>query len=330
MISMMRMSLFGALTLMALLLALMISPAWGSVAGVHSLHIPPGARANGLGETSVAIANDATAAWWNPAGLAFMRGRTLGLMHTQLVPDLANDIYYEYAGWVSHMSGWGSYSVNFIYLSYGKSYHTGDSPDVLDEFYSYEFSPSIAYGVQLGENTAIGLGLKYARVDLAPTRVILDFEGKGAGSSMGVDFGLLQRFGNLQLGAVVNNIGPNISFVNNEQSDPMPRHVKLGGAYTYYLPDNLGHLLFTADYNQMIVSGGPMILNGGSEFQYGNIFALRTGYVYDPDGDITDFTFGVGFQVGVGENRILFVDYANIPQASELDRVHRFSLELGF
>ncbi len=325
-----RTPLFARLTLLALLLTLMATPALGSVAGVHSLHIPPGARANGLGEASVAIANDATAAWWNPAGLAFMRGRTLGLMHSQLVPDLADDIYYEYAGWVSHMSGWGTYSLNLIYLSYGKSIHTGDSPEALDEFYSYEFSPSIAYGVQLGPNTAIGLGLKYARVDLAPERVILDFEGKGAGSSMGVDFGILQRFGDAQVGAVVNNIGPNISFVNNEQSDPMPRHVKVGGAYTYYLPDNLGHVLVTADYNKMIVTGGPTIINGGAEFQYGRIFALRTGYVSDPDGDIEDFTFGVGFQVSVGEGRDLFVDYANIPQASELDRVHRFSLELGF
>ena len=325
-----RTPLFARLTLLAMLLTLMATPALGSVAGVHSLHIPPGARANGLSEASVAIANDATAAWWNPAGLAFMRGRTLGLMHSQLVPDLADDIYYEYAGWVSHMSGWGTYSLNLIYLSYGKSIHTGDSPEALDEFYSYEFSPSIAYGVQLGPNTAIGLGLKYARVDLAPERVILDFEGKGAGSSMGVDFGILQRFGDAQLGAVVNNIGPNISFVNNEQSDPMPRHVKVGGAYTYYLPDNLGHVLVTADYNKMIVTGGPTIINGGAEFQYGRIFALRTGYVSDPDGDITDWTFGVGFQVSAGEGRELFVDYANIPQASELDRVHRFSLELGF
>ena len=184
--------------------------------------------------------------------------------------------------------------------------------------------------MQITDNTAIGLGLKYARVDLAPERVILDFEGKGAGSSMGVDFGILQRIGSIQLGAVVNNIGPNISFVNNEQSDPMPRHVKLGGAYTYYLPDNLGHVLLTADYSKMIVTGGPTIYNGGVEFQYANIFALRMGRVEDPDGDIQDWSFGVGFQVSAGEGRDLFVDYANIPQASELDRVHRFSLELGF
>ena len=67
-------------------------------AGVPSLIIPPGARPNGMGETFVAIADDATAAWWNPAGLAFLPDRNIALMHSQLVPDLASDVYYEFFG----------------------------------------------------------------------------------------------------------------------------------------------------------------------------------------------------------------------------------------
>jgi hypothetical protein len=41
-------------------------------AGAHCLIIPPSARANGLGQSYVAIADDATGIWWNPAGLAFV------------------------------------------------------------------------------------------------------------------------------------------------------------------------------------------------------------------------------------------------------------------
>jgi len=317
------------LTLLIPMLLLVAAPALASVAGVHSLQIPPGARANGLGEASVAIANDATAPWWNPAGLGFMKGRTLGLMHSQLVPDLAPDIYYEYLGWISHMEGWGSYSVSIIYLSYGKSVITEDSPEELGTFTSFEVVPTLSYGVQLSKDIAVGLSLKYARVDLAPEYAILDFEGKGAGTSMAVDFGALYRLGNTNFGAVVNNIGPNISFINNEQSDPLPRHVKMGVAHTYYLPENLGHVLATFDYSKMIVEGGPTTLHGGVEFQYSDIFALRVGRVEDPDGDITDFTYGAGFHVKWAE-RDIFFDYANIPQASDLERVHRLSLELLF
>ena len=66
-------------------------------AGAHSLIIPPGARANGLGQSYVAIADDATGIWWNPAGLAFVN-TSVDLMHSQLVPELASDVFYEYFG----------------------------------------------------------------------------------------------------------------------------------------------------------------------------------------------------------------------------------------
>ncbi|MCJ7813427.1 hypothetical protein MUP95_08970, partial [bacterium] len=41
-----------------------------SQAAVLFLMISPGARAAGMGEAFVALADDATAAYWNPAGLA--------------------------------------------------------------------------------------------------------------------------------------------------------------------------------------------------------------------------------------------------------------------
>ena len=42
-----------------------------SDAGAIFLLISPGARAGGMGEAQVAVANDAYASYWNPAGLAF-------------------------------------------------------------------------------------------------------------------------------------------------------------------------------------------------------------------------------------------------------------------
>jgi hypothetical protein len=40
-------------------------------------------------------------------------------------------------------------------------------------------------------------------------------------------------------------------------------------------------------------------------------------------------TFGGGFHVGMGGNEF-YLDYASVPQASDLDRVHRFSFEMLF
>ena len=46
-----------------------------SDAGAIFLLISPGARAGGMGEAQVAVANDAYASYWNPAGLAFLQWR---------------------------------------------------------------------------------------------------------------------------------------------------------------------------------------------------------------------------------------------------------------
>ncbi|MCP4548956.1 MAG: UPF0164 family protein [bacterium] len=314
--------------LTVLFMLVSVAPVMASIAGGQCLQIPPGARANGLGQAYVALADDATAAWWNPAGLGFHTGRTLGMMHSQLVPDLADDIYYEYAAFVHQKDGWGTYAISLIYLSYGESAITSTSSTVEGYFNSYEFSPAISYGVKLDENTSLGMGLKYVRVDLAPDTATHDINRDGAGSSVAIDIGLMRRLGMFNIGAVLSNFGPNISFIDEEQSDPMPRHFK-AGISAIPVVNEYGHLLATFDASKMLVDGGPFIANCGFEVQYTDVIALRMGYIYDQDGDIESFTFGGGVCVPLS-NKDLFIDYASVPQASELDRVHRFSLELHF
>ena len=67
-----------------------------SEAGAIFLLIAPGARAGGMGEAQVAVANDAYASYWNPAGLGFLDGQELALMHVNWLPGLADDLYYEF------------------------------------------------------------------------------------------------------------------------------------------------------------------------------------------------------------------------------------------
>ena len=72
-------------------------PLYGqSEAGAIFLLISPGARAGGMGEAQVAVANDAYASFWNPAGLAFLQGSEMALMHVNWLPNLADDMYYEF------------------------------------------------------------------------------------------------------------------------------------------------------------------------------------------------------------------------------------------
>ena len=70
-----------------------------SEAGSVFLLISPGARAGGMGEAQVAVANDAYASYWNPAGLAYQEGSELAFMHVNWLPNLADDMYYEFLGY---------------------------------------------------------------------------------------------------------------------------------------------------------------------------------------------------------------------------------------
>ena len=65
----------------------------GSEAGALFLLISPGARAGGMGEAQVAVANDAYASYWNPAGLAVLQGSEAALMHVNWLPNLVSDMF---------------------------------------------------------------------------------------------------------------------------------------------------------------------------------------------------------------------------------------------
>ena len=73
-------------------------------AAVPFLMIAPGARAGGMGEAGVAIASDATAIFWNPAGLAFQyedpdidyKGEA-SFMHVNWLPQFNfSDLFYDF------------------------------------------------------------------------------------------------------------------------------------------------------------------------------------------------------------------------------------------
>jgi hypothetical protein len=302
--------------------------------GVPSLTIPPGARPNGMGEAFAAVADDATASWWNVGGLSFMKNRNLAFMHSQLVPDLASDVYYEFLGYSSPAGDVGVWAVNLIYLTYGESIATDPAGTPLGTFTSWEGTLTGSFSMQLSENVGAGISMKFIRVDYAPEQYTQD-NVEGSGTSFAVDIGTLWKMPKqrLNIGLSVNNAGPNIAFIDREQSDPLPFTARLGTAWTP-VADEVSNLLVTLDVEQSLVwlidseveTRRSEIWHGGVEYRYVNLLAGRMGYVYDEDGDFSDFTYGLGF---IYKDK-LSLDYANVPQAQTLERVHRWSLYFTF
>lgn len=311
-----------------------------STSGAASLLITPGARADGMGRAFVALPTDATANWWNPAALALQEGRVVSLMHAQLVPDLADDVYYENIGYSMHLPGWGGVGLSFIYLGYGKSMATDEEGEELGYFTSYEISPQISIGTTLMDGLYAGTTLKYVRVSLAPEWALRGVEGggSGVGNTFGADLALLAQMKELipgipvpvNFGINVQNLGPKIAYIDEDQADPIGRNLKAGlGVQFINLPALTG--LVSYDFNKSLVySSEDPIHNAGAEVSYKDFFSGRVGYIYDKQGDITDPTFGLGFILPIGNSSKLAFDYASVPQAEVLDRVNKFSLSFAF
>ncbi len=78
-----------------------------------------GARALGMGGATVAGPYDATSAYWNPAGLSYIRGRQIQFMHAETFGSLLNHDYIGYASHNGRQTGLNSYGFYLYYLGGG-------------------------------------------------------------------------------------------------------------------------------------------------------------------------------------------------------------------
>ncbi len=310
-------------TVLAVLVGVSLSSVAHAQGTGRSLDIQPGARWNGMGAAGVAVADDATGAtWWNPAGLGFAERSAVELTYAQLVPGLATDVTYNYGTWVQPMEGWGAFGFGLVFLSYGQSEGADASGNSTGTFGSNEFSPALSYGTRLLPDLAVGATLKYIRIQLAPTSQ------SGVGSTFGLDLGALYKIpaARLNLGVNVQNLGPSVTFINEDQASPLSRNVRVGAAWTALQSKQLAFMI-VGDFNQSLVTNDFRVYNGGVEARYTDQIAGRLGYYDDPLGDIKDLTYGLGINW-----KKLSLDFAGIPQAKDsgLDYVKKITLGYRF
>jgi len=287
----------------------------------RSLDIQPGARQNGMGATGVAIADDATGVtWWNPAGLGFVTRSGVDLTYAQLVPGLATDVNYNYATFVKPTGGWGAFGVGLVFLSYGTSEGTDPFGNSTGTFTSNEVSPALSYGTKLLPDLAVGASLKYIRIQLAPQSQ------SGVGATFGLDLAALYRIpaARLNMGINVQNLGPSVTFINEDERSPLSRNVKAGMAWEAYSQEGFKALI-AADFDQSLVTDAFWQLHGGLELKYTDQVAGRVGYYYDPLGELEGLTYGIGLGW-----KGLAVDFGSIPQAKGSGLPNVSKLTLGY
>jgi hypothetical protein len=328
-----------------------------SEAAVLFLMISPGARASGMGEAFVAIADDATAVFWNPAGLAYQYGREITIMHANWLPQFASDMYYDFFAYRMDIEGVGTIGANVTFLNMGKQTITGeDSPEPLGEFSSYDIAFAGSYGTTVSENFAVGVTLRYIRSNLAPQGQGAE-RGSGKANAFSFDVGLLYTFPffseRLNWGMNLSNMGPKISYIDVAQADPLPTNLKTGFAFKL-INQKYNRLTLAADVNKLMVtphsegeSADPfyealitswydddvstefkkMIYSGGIEYWYSDLIALRAGYYYDEMGKVKYATFGAGLKYSLYG---FDFGYVSAGEGHPLSDTMRFSLTIGF
>ena len=168
-------------------------------AGAVFLLIAPGAGAVGTGEAQVAKADDVYASYYNPAGLAYLDGSELGVMHVNWLPNLADDIYYDFLAYRRKIGNIGTVASNLIYLNLGEQIRTDEEGNSLGTFSSNMWSLSASFGSQITKRSSMGLGFKVIQQNLAPEGA--GSEGtKGSSTNVLFDLGYLTKLINYDAG----------------------------------------------------------------------------------------------------------------------------------
>jgi hypothetical protein len=301
------------------------------------LAIGVGGRALGLGGAYAALANDASAGYWNPAALARIDYPEFMLMHDERFGGMLN---YDFGAAAIPYGKDATLGVSVMRLGvdgipdtrYAGVDANGNpvSPDLylkavrLDEskityFNSTDWAIYFTYAQRSAKGLIYGVNVKVLR------RTLAEYSATGVGFDIGLLYSPME---NLYVAANAQDITTTLVAWSNGTNELISPTLKLGSAYFFNLFG--GRFAPTVDIdvrfeNRRYASAahlGPISFDPhmGLEFEYKKAVALRIGY-----NDVKQFTLGAGIHL-----RKLDIDYsfARFSKENDLGDTHRISLRL--
>ena len=216
--------------------------------GAQILNLGGGARARSLGDAFSAMSGDVTTSLWNPSGLADMPESRLqsgkkGAQASMFYADYSGPfgeagegLYYTFLSGAMPLGDFGTLGATLQMQGQGTIAVTTDSPNVLrEESLGTNFALTFSYADRITESLSAGINGKMIRMVL----------GRENGSSYAVDLGMQYLlpfdFIPTKLGVAIQNVGPGISFIDENQADPLPRFLRIGASMSLYR-DRYNHL----------------------------------------------------------------------------------------
>lgn len=304
------------------------------------LKIGIGARAQSLGGSYVAQADEVSALYWNPAGIVHVKAREASF--TQI--DWISDVYLSFLGGVASMGDAGSIGISITYLSMGDMKVTDwVNPEGTGEtFEAYDVAIGLAYARTITEKFSIGLQVKFIQETIS----------QSSADAFAVDVGVQYQTGfkGLKLGMAISNFGTEMQLsgrdlsirtdpygtVGSNPDDvhanletvswPLPITIRLGASLDIVKSDAMrltGNLDFydPRDVDQTWCAGAELAVLGEAVF-------LRVGVNNYFENEMKP-SFGGGIKYNFDDTYGVIVDYA-YSDLGRLVNANRFSLALTF
>ncbi len=261
-----------------------------------------GARAFGMGGAFVGLANDSTAAYWNPAGLIQLEKPEVSLMYSALSLDRR----YNFLNYARPLSGDSNLALSIINFGVGDIEERDINRNYLGNFTDSENTLLISYAKSF-KKVSCGGNLKVLYQSMNPS------SGKSSGKGWGLDAAVLTNpTENIYAGLIIQDIGSYLKW-DTGHSDKLPLDIRAGLAVK--LLDKRLNLCIDAE---KIEERDNVKAHLGAEYLIGDRFALRAGL------NSKDPTFGCSLNLPFSGAK-LGLHYAFSP-----DTFTAFDEDLGF
>lgn len=278
-----------------------------------------GARSLGLGKTFTGIADDASAVYWNPAGLAQLKQKEL----TALYNSLYERTGYSFVSYAQPLKksgyldkgeqNWGTMGVAIVNLNSRGFQLRDEYNENQGEAGVNETAALISYGTNIAQylkleseslkNLSLGINLKIVNQNIDTK----------SDTSYGIDAGLLATFRKLNLGLNIQNLSaPRLKLI--EDTDKYPLSATIGLSYRFF-KDKLITALDVSKTEQR-----QLKFHTGAEYSPLKLLAFRAGI------DETEVATGLGLKWGNYSLDYAFAYHDAWPGRQDLGISHRFGL----
>lgn len=279
------------------------------------LKIGVGARAAAMGGAFVAVSDDATALFWNAAGIARIDPdkSELSLNHANWPAELS----FDQVGYVFHLKhvpgafGFSMRALTMQPMEETSAYQPNGTGNTFDAGY---MAAGVTYARSFTDKFSAGLTGNFINEGLA----------EFSQQTFSFDVGTLYDVGTMgmKIGMAISNIGSEITFI--DRSARIPAVFRVGTSATL-LQTADQKLLGSFEFSHPPDNAERM--NVGAEYAFKKFVFLRGGYNinYDAEG----LAAGAGFHFPVSVAGMADLDYA-YTDMKDLGAAHRFSLKFLF